>query len=340
MRLDSLIKRTFIPALTALFGLSASAMHAASKPSIVSAVPVYTATSSQLIINGSGFGNTKPLVAIADLPATVLSYTDTVVTIQIPSAIASVPGTYDLTITTGPSPVVNVAEVDVALGAAGAGGVGPQGPAGPQGVPGPAGATGPQGATGPAGPAGPQGATGPAGPAGAKGVQGATGPAGPQGAIGPVGPAGPQGAIGPMGPAGPAGAGVLQVSTVTIHRADVLALNQTPVTMIPGVPGVVNLPLHVMVQQNNAVYLSPSQAITFAYGSVGSQVGANSLGLFWGSGFTKYLDDQGFSQITNLDASTVAGQPYIAYAPDPVVDPAGTGGDVTINVWYVAFNVQ
>ena len=268
-------------------------MRAATKPSIVSAVPVYTVSPHQLIIRGTGFGTSQPVVTISDHPALVLSYTETVVAVQIPSAINAVPGAYVLTLATGPGNGANQTELSVTLGDSGS-----------------PGATGPQGAPGPAGVAGPPGVAGPAG------------------------------ATGPPGVASSAGAGALLVSTVTIHRAGVLALNQVPVTLLPAVPGVVNVPMRIMVQQNKAFYVSNFQQIFFAYGSIGSPVATNSTGLFWGSGYAKYLDDAAFSQLTNSDASLLVNQPYIAFAPSEVTEQGGTGGDVTFTVWYTALAVQ
>jgi hypothetical protein len=198
------------------------------------------------------------------------------------------------------------------------------------------------------GSAGPAGATGPQGPAGAVGARGATGPAGPQGpaglngvnGVGIPGPAGPAGPPGPPGPAGSGGNGLL-VSTVTLHRADMLALNSVAMTLIPATPGVVNLPSRIMVQQNNAVYMSSSQQVYFAYGSLGAPASTNSSALLWAAGVSKYLDDVAFNPpLTNGDASLFVNQPYIAFTPDAVTELGGTGGDVTFTVWYTAFSVQ
>jgi hypothetical protein len=222
------------------------------------------------------------------------------------------------------------------------------------GAAGPAGATGPQGAAGPTGSQGMTGTTGTQGAPGATGPQGISGATGPQGLMGPAGPQGPAGVsgvngIGTPGPTGPTGApgpassggNGLLVSVVTIHHDAVLALNQVPVTLIPAAFGVVNLPVRIMVQQNNAVYFSNSQQVYFAWGSIGSPSNMNSAGLFWGSGFAKYLDDVAFQPpLTNGDASQFVNQPYIAFAPDAVGEPGGTGGDVTFTTWYSTFTIQ
>jgi len=390
MYFGSRVKRTVISALTALLGFGAIPIHADFGLSIVSAVPVYTASPHQLIIRGTGFGPWQPVVTVATLPALVLSYTNTVVVAEIPAAVDTVPGVYVLTLTTGPDFFLNQTQLDITLvGASGtAGGTGSQGATGPtgpagatglRGATGPTGTTGPQGATGAQGLAGPTGAaglrgatgsagaTGPQGAAGAQGLAGPTGAAGLRGATGSAGATGPQGAAGATGPqglpglagatgpqglpglagatgatgaAGPAGTSLLQVSTVTIPRAGVLALNQTPVTLIPASPGVVNIPIRVVVQQNNAFYTTDSEQIYVAYGSIASPVSTNSIGLLWGSGYAQYLDDAAFSQVTNNDSSLLVNQPYIAFAPSSVTEQGGTGGSVTFTVWYAALTVQ
>ena len=266
------VTRIILPALTALIGFSSLPMHAATKPSIVSATPSYTVTPHQLIISGTGFGTSQPVVTIGALPAAILSFTDTVVAVQIPSVIDAVPGVYSLTLSTGTGNGIDTTSIDVTLGA--------------------------------------------------------------------VGPTGATGATGAQGATGPAAVSTMQVSTVTIHRSAVLALSQVPVTLIPATPGVVNVPLRVFVQQNNAYYVSSSQQIYFAFGSIGTPVSANSVGLFWGSGYAKYLDDAEFVQLTNNDASLFVNQPYIAFAPSAISEQGGTGGDVTFTVWYTPLTVQ
>jgi hypothetical protein len=328
------VRPIVISALTVFLGFSSISMQADDRPAIESAAEVLNVTPHQLIIKGSGFGWSQPVVNISAVPASVLSHTETVVVVEIPSSIAAVPGSYILTLATGPGNGANQTQLDVTLGATG--GPGPQGVAGPagatgaQGVAGPAGATGPQGVAGPAGATGPQGVAGPAGTPGLQGLPGQPGAPGTQGLPGPAGP------VGPPGPAG----GALQVSTVTIHRAGVLTLDQVPVTLVPAVPGVINVPLRLVVQQNNAFYVCDSQELYFAYGSIGSPVGTNSVGLLWGSGFAKYLDDAAFSQLTGGDASSLVNQPYIAFAPSVIAEQGGTGGDVTFTVWYTALTVQ
>jgi len=278
--------------------LTSAHLNAATKPIIVSALPVYTVSPHQLVISGSGFGTTQPLVTIAALPATVLSFTDTVVAVQIPVSIDPIPGVYLMTFTTGVGNGADQIQLNVTLGTVG-----------------PAGATGATGATG------------------AQGIPGPAGLPGPQGIPGPTG------ATGPQGIPGPAGNGTL-VSTVTIHRDSMLALNTVPVTLIPPVPGVANIPFRIMVQQNNAFYVSANQQMFFAYGTLASPTAANSVALLWAPKYAKYLDDAEFFQLTNGDSSLFVNTPYIAYAPNPVSESGGTGGDVTFTVWYFAVPVQ
>ena len=273
---------------------------------------------------------------------------------------------------TGPQGSVGLAGPAGATGATGANGaIGPQGatgPAGTNGLNGTPGATGPQGpagtnglngtpgATGPQGPAGTNGlngapgATGPQGPAGTNGLNGAPGPAGPQGPAGAnglnglPGPAGPAGPAGPTGPAGSGGGGTLLVTTVTVHRTNFLAMNLTPIVLIPAAAGVVNVPTRILIQVDNAFYNSNSGEVNFTYGAIEltpMPPYPNSTGLLFAPGNPIYLDDAAFPPpLTGGDAGLFVDQPYIAYSPDPVSEVGGTGGDVIFTVWYTATPVQ
>jgi len=131
------------------------------------------------------------------------------------------------------------------------------------------------------------------------------------------------------------------MSTVTIHRTDMLGLDLVPVTLIPAAAGIVNMPVRIVVQQNGAFYLSTSHQVDFGWGTIGSPVSVNSAGLLWNAGFTKYLDDVPlFPPLTNNDASQFVNQPFIAFADGPVTELGGTGGDVTFTVWYTALTVH
>ncbi len=144
-------------------------------------------TAGTIAIEGEHFG-TNPAVALDYYPVTVYASDPKLIVAELPAGMF--PGTYVVTVHTGPS-FIHTASFVVTIGAQG-----PPGPAGPEG---PRGPEGPPGAPGEPGAVGPQG---PAGPAGADGPQGAIGPQGPQGPQGPAGPAGPQGPEGPQGPAG------------------------------------------------------------------------------------------------------------------------------------------
>jgi hypothetical protein len=129
------------------------------------------------------------------------------VVVQIPEAIYTVSGTYDLSVyrTDDQCWASTIFEVFVGAG-------GPQGPAGPigltgaKGVIGLTGAPGPIGLTGAAGAKGATGLTGLTGAAGATGLTGAAGASGPIGPIGLTGAAGAKGAAGLTGLTGAAGA--------------------------------------------------------------------------------------------------------------------------------------
>jgi hypothetical protein len=135
-----------------------------------------------LTVSGSGFvvhRHRGPWVTLAGVSLTLVSVSDNEITAALPPDLA--PGTYVLTISRGPSPVVS-AQMDLTIG-----GVGPAGEPGPEGPPGEPGLAGEPGPPGPPGEMGPQGPPGP------------PGPPGPQGDAGPAGPPGPEGPQGPPG---------------------------------------------------------------------------------------------------------------------------------------------
>ena len=90
-------------------------------PVIISAEPTYTTNPPQLIIAGANFGTVKPGVTINGLSATVVTFTETQVVVQIPAPVYTVPGTYYLSLTVDQS--ISTATFDITLGA-----VGPHGP--------------------------------------------------------------------------------------------------------------------------------------------------------------------------------------------------------------------
>jgi hypothetical protein len=116
-------------------------LSAARAPVITSAVA--DTTVSQIRIAGQNFGNGQPSVLMDGMPLTVLSYTGSLVTANLPTAIGA--GSYRLSLENASTLLIGL--FDVTLGA-----VGPQGPQGSQGPAGSAGSTGPQGPPGPPGP--------------------------------------------------------------------------------------------------------------------------------------------------------------------------------------------
>ena len=106
-------------------------------PVIDSAVPNYTFIPPRLTIQGSHFGTTQPVITIADISATVVSYNNTTVVVVIPPLILATPGSYTLSLTRGSDRCVTETTFDITLGA-----VGPPGPTGAPGTPGAPGAPG------------------------------------------------------------------------------------------------------------------------------------------------------------------------------------------------------
>ena len=155
----------------------------------------------KLYVSGSNFGSAMPAVKLNGIALQVLTATPTSVLAMLPPGIA--PGSYLLTVASGPA-VTEFDAFSVTIGAAGA--KGDKGDKGDQGLTGP---KGDAGATGPAGPKGDKGEPGAPGAKGDKGDQGLIGPKGDAGATGPAGPKGDKGepgALGPKGETGPAGA--------------------------------------------------------------------------------------------------------------------------------------
>lgn len=205
--------RSLCFAFVMLVGSVAHAAAPVSPPGTLSITGAEPSVATHTVaISGSNLGSNAtfggtvslfvPGQGLVPLPVVSFDPLGQEVVASFPAALATMPGTYLLTVSIGG----RSASLDVAFGAAGP--VGPQGPQGPQGPPGATGPAGPTGDTGAAGPAGPIGPAGPQGIAGPQGPQGAVGPQGPQGAVGPqgsTGPVGPQGIQGPIGLQGPKG---------------------------------------------------------------------------------------------------------------------------------------
>jgi len=125
--------------------------------------------------------NSFPTVTIGGTPVQVNSNSWGSTFINASVTPALLPGTYLMTVQTGPTRSEFDA-MEVAVGV-----MGPEGPQGPQGE---IGLPGPQGDPGPPGQPGAPGPPGPPGPPGSPGVQGEIGPQGPPGPEGPEGPEG------------------------------------------------------------------------------------------------------------------------------------------------------
>jgi len=129
------------------------------------------ASESMIEIRGINFdGGAPPQVSIGGEPLAVLSSSATDIQAALPAPLP--PGSYSLTVQSGPGRD-RFDAFTVTVGALG-----------PEGAPGPGGAPGQPGAQGPAGPAGPTGPQGSAGPQGFSGPPGATGSQGPPGITG------------------------------------------------------------------------------------------------------------------------------------------------------------
>ncbi len=143
--------KTMRPFLIVWFAVMAmSLVAAASNPVVNNTAIDYNA--NQITVSGSGFSpqGRAPAVSFNNTSLTLLSFSDTQITANLPTG--TQPATYRMRVTNAQG---NYYEFDTTYGA-----VGPQGPMGPQG---PTGATGPAGPAGPTGPQGPQGPQGPPG---------------------------------------------------------------------------------------------------------------------------------------------------------------------------------
>lgn len=186
------LTKTLLAWALALTIVGMGTANAAERTDIIEVLVLDDGDRQELVIAGARLsGSIEPMVTLGEVPLTVTSATETVITALLDAD--RLPGTYELKVIVGPG-AKKKDVIDVTIGA-----VGPAGPAGEVGAPGPA---GPRGDTGAPGVSGPQGPAGPVGPPGIPGAPGLTGPAGPAGARGATGPQGPRGFTGPRGPAG------------------------------------------------------------------------------------------------------------------------------------------
>ena len=133
--------------------LTLASVEARQMPIINSAQP--NLTDGTLLIKGSNFGKERPRVTLNSNELSVLTYTDTEISVELDPATPA--GNHLLVVYGGPNQ--RLFGVFIAT-------IGAVGPVGPAGEAGPTGATGATGAMGPAGPPGPPGPAGPAGSAG------------------------------------------------------------------------------------------------------------------------------------------------------------------------------
>lgn len=118
-------------------------------------------TDGTILISGRNLGESAPFSGVVELFVPMLGTEELIVVdfdparqeilVVMPPGIDATPGTFLLTVTTGPG-TTQFDAFDVTVGAVGPPGpVGPQGPTGPKGEPGPEGPPGPQGPPGPPG---------------------------------------------------------------------------------------------------------------------------------------------------------------------------------------------
>lgn len=133
---------------------------------------------------------------------------------------------------------------------------------------------------------------------------------------------------------GGGGAGLLQVATVTITQAEVLAINDTPIEVVPaqGAGKVIFVTGGVVQVKGNANYTVDDQTLYLELGGNqildflafgGSTGNANNLLANFAVGANGYF----------VNASLFENQPIMATTLD--ANPTGTGGDVVVTVYYV-----
>ena len=305
------MKKNIVRALFTALVLSIASITNAAQPkqapiTVTSAEPSFA--TNTIAISGTNFSTTATFAGTVTLfipgqdavALPVNSFINGEIVAGFPPALATMPGTYQLTVSNGGSS----GTLDVAFVMAGPAGpagpeglVGPQGPPGSEGLVGPQGPAGPVGLVGPQGPAGPEGLVGPQGPAGPQGLVGPQGPPGSDGLVGPQGPAGPVGLVGPQGPAGPPGTGS---SRITFRSA------ASSVTVAPEV----DIPSRVV--GFNKLTGTSSLLITYSdTAGTHAQLGADFADIVvrW----TVYLDGVPTGivrQLTRIQYTPETGQPY------------------------------
>jgi hypothetical protein len=139
------------------------------------------------------------------------------------------------------------------------------------------------------------GVTGPTGPTGSSvtGPTGPTGHTGPTGSsvTGPTGPTGSVGATGPTGPTGPTGSTPVQVASVTLSSAQILAAAVTPISIVSA-PG------------SGKILLVISSIYELIFNSIEYTAGGGFL--YYGNPTNGNQADQGDGDIATVGASSVS----------------------------------
>ena len=134
---------------------------------------------------------------------------------------------------------------------------------------------------------------------------------------------------------------VLQANTITVTNEQMLALDTTAITLLPALgPNVIAWPIRLLCQQTNAFYVSGSQLLELAFGTLDSHTGVGSFGFLSGTGNAKDIDTLFLPGTLNGESTLYANLPLIGFADGPVTQPDGAGGTVTITTWYLTFSVQ
>ncbi|HUE88924.1 MAG TPA: hypothetical protein VMO26_22830 [Vicinamibacterales bacterium] len=144
--------------------------HSTDAQQVVIGAASFDASTERLTIHGRNFGSAPGVVTLNGFSLPPLAWTSTFIEVSLSKA--TLPGTYLLTVSSGPG-VAHFDTLDVTLGSVG-----------PPGEPGPPGAPGETGATGEPGPAGQKGDPGPPGPPGPSASEGLAGKScGPTGVL-------------------------------------------------------------------------------------------------------------------------------------------------------------
>jgi len=133
----------------------------------------------------------------------------------------------------------------------------------------------------------------------------------------------------------------LQSNTVEVLNAAMLQLDTVPVTLLPALgPGKISWPIRLLCQQKNAFYVSGSQLLELAFGTLGANTGVGSFGFLRGNGNANDIDTVYLPGTLNGEAALYENLPLIGFADGPVTQPDGAGGNVYITTWYLEYELQ